>query len=205
MWNNLLLKLEFASGGVATGECPIVGYEGLIECDKVEFTISTASHEALEEKFVAPENRNPELMEDAAYDMTPAARIRLAKQLLAAKLAGGKHKSVTHASVGKVDVTKRFDSSSTAIFKALSTQDKCTAEFVALRRSTLGVKLKPVPWLKLSLTKASIEGADLRLTKGDRGTRVDEDLVFYFEKIEIEYMPPRSPGTTRFSYTRPEY
>jgi type VI protein secretion system component Hcp len=141
---------------------------------------------------------------DAPEEMSVASRMKLARQLLEARLKGA-HKSVTRASVGKLDVTKRFDSSSTAIFKALSTQDECVAEFVALRRSTLGVKLKPVPWLKLSLSGASIEAADLKLSKGERGMRIDEDLVFYFEKIEIEYMPPRSPGTTRFSYTRPQY
>jgi type VI protein secretion system component Hcp len=193
MWNNLLLKLEFARGGVVAGECPIVGYEGLIECDKVEFTISTASNESLQEKL-------DEKMEEESV----ATRMKRARQLLEARLKGA-HKSVTRASVGKLDVTKRFDSASTAILKALSTQDECIAEFVALRRSTLGVKLKPVPWLKLSLSGASIEGADLKLAKGEKGMRVDEDLVFYFEKIEIEYMPPRSPGTTRFSYTRPQY
>lgn len=198
MWNNLLLKLEFARGGVATGECPIVGYEGLIECDKVEFTIATASNESLQEQ----------LDKKIEEEQSVAARMKLTRQLLEARLKGGKggsHKSVTRASVGKLDVTKRFDSASTAIFKGLSTQDECVAEFVALRRSTLGVKLKVVPWLKLKLQGASIEGADLKLSKGDRGMRVDEDLVFYFEQIEIEYMPPRSPGTTRFSYTRPQY
>lgn len=195
MWNNLLLKLELASGGVVAGECPIAGFEGLIECDKVEFTIGTAKNEELQEKL--DEKMNSE-------EVSVSQRMKMARQLLEARLKGA-HKSVTRASVGKLDVTKRFDSSSTAIFKALSTQDACKAEFVALRRSTVGVKLKPLPWLKLSLSGASIEGVDLKLARGDKGMRVDEDLVFYFETIEIEYMPPRSPGTTRFSYTRPQY
>ena len=190
MWNNLLLKLEFERSGVVAGECPIVGYEGLIEIEKMEFSISTAAIEPQQD----------------ALDTMEAGRSKVlaARQLLEARLKGA-HRSVTRASVGTLSVTKRFDSASTAVLKALSTQELCIAEFVALRRSTLGVKLKALPWIKLSLSGATIQSVEVKLDKLDKGMQVGEDLVFDYEELAIEYMPPRSPGTTRFAYTRPTF
>ena len=191
MWNNLLLKLTFERSGVVAGECPIAGYEGHIEIDKVEFEVATSALESQQE----------------ALDQLEPGKLKFlaARQVLEARMKGA-HRSVTRSSFGLLKVSKRFDSASTALLKALSAQEGISeAAFVALRRSTLGVKLKPMPWLKLTLKYATVRSVELKLSKGDKGMAVGEDLEFDYDELAIEYMPVRSPGTLRFSHVRPAF
>ncbi|MGE5116888.1 MAG: type VI secretion system tube protein Hcp [Betaproteobacteria bacterium] len=185
-WNNLLLRLTLERTGRVEGECAIVGYVKDIEVEKLSFDIST------------PEGDLERRQDEVDESESAADRFKAARRLLAMRRG-----SVARASFGPLKVNKRFDKSSTGLLKALSSQEEITeAVFVALRRSELGVKMKSMPWLRVILRKATVKSVDLKLESQGNERLLSEEIVLDYDEIAVEYMPERSPGTMRFSYSR---
>ena len=194
-WNNLLLRLTLEGTGRVEGECVIAGYQKDIEVETVSFEISTpginvapeAAREALQDRLDSGEGDSRE-------------RFTAARRLAESRLTG---RSVVRAAFGPLKVNKRFDKSSTGLLKALASQQVVTeAVFVALRRSELGVKMKPMPWLRVMLRKATVKSVELKLASDGGNRLLSEDIVFDYDEIAVEYMPERSGGTMRFSHSR---
>lgn len=189
-WNNLLLKLTRSGRDVVSGESLLFGHEGEIEVDSLSFEVGTADDRSLEDVLKSLQARDAEELE--------ALKARRVKPLQDGRT------SLTKPTFKSVKISKRFDSSSGALWTALRTQTKFSdAVFCSFRRVEDSDKLKTVPLLTITLKAVTVQAIDLKMADQDRMLTVSEDIVLDYEKISVAYSP--KSGTFSFDHVLPAF
>jgi type VI protein secretion system component Hcp len=214
-WNNLVLKATLEKSGALLGECALQGYENQVEIDSLTFSFGTpgstpeehfktVAESATEESTKLETEEQEFAMEQFFRRKDPKKEPQLAKDLLGRRVEVARPPgSATKPPFQNLKVTKRFDRASTVLLTALRKQEMIPqAVFVALRRGTLGVNSKPLPWVTLTLKNAQVASVDLQTTPGDKSAVIGETVTFDYDEVEIQYRPVRIAGSFNFSADR---